>query len=89
MAKYAYHQIDQNQQPIIDALEAAGVAVCRLGRPVDLLCGYAGRTYLLEVKMGKGKLRPKQATFILGWRGHVAVVRTANEALQACGVLNV
>lgn len=45
-------QRDLNEGPIVDALERAGAAVTRLpgfGVP-DLLVGYNGETFLLEVK---------------------------------------
>lgn len=45
---------DKNEDEIVTALEAAGASVTRLGQPVDLLVGYAGRTTLLEVKKPLG-----------------------------------
>lgn len=84
MAKYAYHRLDANHQAIRDALEQAGASVdprC----PADLLVGFRGRNYLLEVKTSKGKLRASQETFRAGWRGHYAVVRSVEEALTVVG----
>ena len=47
---------DQNEDAIVAALEAAGASVTRIGAEgvPDLLCGYAGATYLLEVKAPLG-----------------------------------
>jgi hypothetical protein len=44
---------DANEPAIVEALQAAGAVVERLGYPKgvpDLLVGYQGRTFLLEVK---------------------------------------
>lgn len=82
MARYAYHRLDANHEEIRQALEQAGATVESIG-PLDLIVGAHGRTYLLEVKTAKGKLRPKQAQFLSRWKGHAAVVRTADEAIQA------
>lgn len=45
---------DENEQAVVDALEAAGASVTRLGQPIDLLVGYQGRNTLLEVKKQLG-----------------------------------
>lgn len=45
---------DENEQAVVDALEAAGASVTRLGQPMDLLVGYQGRNTLLEVKKPLG-----------------------------------
>lgn len=41
---------DENEPAIVAYLEANGALVYRLDRPVDLLVGYRGAWYLLEVK---------------------------------------
>ena len=53
--------------------------------PLDLLVGFRGANYLLEVKTSKGKLRASQERFLGRWRGQAVVVRTLTEALQAIG----
>ncbi len=81
VAKYAYHRLDANHQAIRDALEQMGATVdprC----PGDLLVGFEGRNYLLEVKTSKGKLKASQEAFQAGWRGQYAVVRSVDEALR-------
>ena len=82
---------DANQQEIIDALRQLGVSVQSLhavgsGVP-DLLAGYRGRNYLLEVKMPDGKLNDKQAEWHTDWRGDTYVVRTVEDAIHVvtCG----
>jgi hypothetical protein len=83
---------DANQASIMAVLRQVGATVVDLsavgkGCP-DLLVGHRGVTYLLEVKnvKGKNKTTPDQDVFYAWWRGApVAIVRTADEALQAIG----
>jgi len=84
MARYAYHRKDNNHDEIRDALERVGATVVPDG-PVDLVVGFRGATYLIEVKTAKVKLRPTQENFVRRWKGHVAVVRTIDEALKVIG----
>ena len=80
-------KVDQNQREIIDALRQMGASVYPLhfaGKGwTDLLCGFRGHNYLIEIKTQKGKLSADQRTFHQSWRGQVAVVRTAREAVDA------
>jgi len=89
---------DANEPGIGQALERAGATVDMLptgkGLP-DLLVGYQGVNYLLEVKQQpeKGKvfasdvqLNPVQEKWHARWRGQVAIVRTPQEALAAIGL---
>lgn len=80
---------DANEPEIFDALnELPGCQVVRMDKPVDLLVGYGGRTYLLEVKNpeGKNRLEPDQVKFIESWPGSpVHVVHSPSEALIAIG----
>ena len=80
---------DANEPEIFEALDALpGCHPIRLDKPVDLLVGYGGRTYLLEVKNpeGKNRLEPDQVKFIDDWPGSpVSVVHNPNEALVAIG----
>ena len=80
MSKYHVHQIDGNQRVIMDYLQAHGFSVTSIGRPLDLIAGKDGFTYLIEVKLPKAKLRPTQERFLATWRGHAAVVRDLNDA---------
>ncbi len=84
---------DKNQQEIMRALREVGASVVslhRVGQGVpDLLVGYRGQNFLLEVKNpgGKGRrLTEKEAEFIKTWRGQVAVVASPEEALKTIGV---
>jgi hypothetical protein len=85
MAKYSYHRLDANHREIRSALEAVGATVNEKG-PLDLLVGFRGTNYLLEVKTAQGLLRTSQKSFLAEWRGQACVVRSVDEALKAIGV---
>lgn len=82
--KYKNHNAkrDKNEIEIVRALEKIGCSVCRLNQPLDLLVGYRGTTYLLEVKTDKGKLTKAQEAFLSEWRGSLAVIRTPEQAIS-------
>lgn len=86
MAKYSYHRLDANHRDIRAGLEAIG-ATCESKGPVDLLVGFRGVNYLLEIKTATGKVRPSQERFMGAWKGQVAVVRTIQQALVAVGAI--
>jgi hypothetical protein len=66
---------DANQASIVNALRAVGASVVDLsavGRGVpDLLVGFRGQTYLLEVKnkLGRNRLTADQDVFLAWWHG--------------------
>lgn len=66
-------QRDASEPAIVAVLERVGFSVYRLDKPVDLLCGFRGRNYLIEVKTGTkgyGKgLNANQQSFADDWRG--------------------
>jgi hypothetical protein len=86
-------QRDANEAEIVAALEAVGATVERLDTPVDLLVGYRGRNFLLEVKAplgprggrSAGRYTDDQAEWHRSWRGQRAVVRSVDDALRAIG----
>jgi hypothetical protein len=80
---------DANESPIVKGLKQIGCSVHRLHAPLDLLVGFQGRTFLIEVKAergpkggGGGKLTPDQVKFLASWRGQHAIVRTLDEAFD-------
>jgi len=81
-------RVDRNQKEIVEALREAGASVQSLanignGCP-DLLVGYMGRTYLMEVKGIDGKYTLDQSAWLIRWKGHtVNTVRTKHDALKA------
>lgn len=82
---------DANEGEIVEALRAAGASVQPLsakGCP-DLLVGYRGRTFLLEVKVGRARLTEDQEEWHETWEGQrVEVVRSVEAALQIIGAAN-
>jgi hypothetical protein len=83
-------RVDQNQDQVISALRAAGAYVWIIGLPVDLLVGYKGNTYLVEVKDGpKKRLTALQQAFFAKWTGGALIrVDGPEDALKMIGVLN-
>ena len=79
---------DANEPAIIAALRAVGATVEQLSAPdlPDLLVGYCGGNWLMEVKTEKGKLKPGQERWQEWWRGVVDVVRSPEEALRRIGI---
>ena len=81
--------MNSNQSAIVAALRAAGATVrslAELGHGIpDLLVGWRGVNYLVEVKNLDGKgdsLTDDEKEFHGAWRGQVCIVRTVNEALH-------
>lgn len=78
----------------MDALRRIGASVFSLhkvgqGCP-DLLVGYRGRNWLIEIKnpdqvKSKRRLTPDEKEFHDSWRGQVAIVETVDEALAVLG----
>jgi hypothetical protein len=82
---------DANQTEITKALRKIGCSVQLLhsvgrGCP-DMLVGYKGGNYLLEIKDGEKpesqrKLTPEQTIWHFDWKGQVAVVNNVQEAID-------
>ncbi len=70
--------VDKNQTQLVQIFRQFGASVLHLhqvgeGCP-DLLIGYRGKNFLVEIKTAKGKLRDSQTEFIRKWRGKPPVV---------------
>ena len=83
---------DLNQREVVAALRKVGASVFSLHRVgqgcAELLVGFRGRTYLIEVKSKTGHLTPAQDRFIEGWTGDIVhVVRDVEGALRAIGAI--
>ena len=80
---YGNGKRDSSEPEVVKAFEAGGASVAKLsgnGLP-DLLVGFLGRDYLVEVKTGRSGLRASQNRFAAVWRGAAPViVRTAPQA---------
>jgi len=79
---------DHNQNEIVQALRQVGCSVVLLhkvgsGVP-DLLVGFRGVTYLMEVKQAKGKPNVRQEQWYREWSGMPpVVVKTIDDAINA------
>jgi len=82
-------RVDANQTQIVSALRAAGAYVWIIGLPVDLLVGYRGHTFLVEIKSGsKRRFTALQAAFFENWSGsNLARVDSPESALRMIGVI--
>ena len=82
-------RIDANQTAVVSALRAAGAYVWIIGLPVDLLVGYKGHTFLVEVKDGPRKrLTALQQDFFDNWSGStLARIDGPEAALRMIGVV--
>lgn len=77
-------KVDACQGEIVKALRQVGVDVFYIGFPVDLLCGFRGRTVLLEIKDPKrGRLTAAQQEFFQTFRGKAYIVKNVAQALSA------
>lgn len=89
-------KVDRNQQAVVQALRAAGATVwCTHtagdGYP-DIVCGFRGENFLLEIKDGEQapshrRLTQAETRFFQEWRGQVAVVNGVDEALAVVGAI--
>lgn len=88
-------RVDANQPEIVKALRDVGCSVQHLhalgkGCP-DLLVGYMGKNYLMEIKDGskppsKRKLTEDEVEWYESWRGSLYVVGNVTEALLVVGI---
>ena len=74
---------DANEPNIIKVFEDEGFDVHTADQPTDLILGYQGSTFLVEVKNGtKAPLTDTQKAFFGKWRGQSAIVCSVAEALE-------
>jgi hypothetical protein len=83
-------KVDDNQAAVVAALRKIGCSVQSLAAVgsgcVDLLVGFAGDEWLIEVKDGSKppsarKLTPDEATWHSQWQGRVYIVESAEQAI--------
>ena len=83
-------RVDRNQKEIVAALRKGGATVHCLhavgGGCPDLVVGWKGVNYLMEVKdgekpMSQRKLTPDQVKWHDQWKGQKCVVKSVDEAL--------
>lgn len=89
-------RLDDNHREIVLALIKAGASVqtvaCIGSGCPDLLVGFRGRNYLLEIKdldkpPSRRRLTGNERDWQAEWRGQAATVGTVGEALSAIGFL--
>lgn len=81
---------DTNEKDIVKAIRRIGAKVVHMDKPCDLLVGYRGQNFLLEVKLPMGprggsshsQLNDDQKDFDSTWPGQFDVVRTAEDAIE-------
>jgi len=79
-------KVDANQAQIISGLRAIGASVMIVNGEIDLVCGYRGVNYLLEVKASrKSQLKASQVKLLDEWRGQYAIITSLDEAYDAIG----
>lgn len=84
-------KVDKNQPEIVEALVKAGARVChlhQLGQGVpDILVGYHGRLYLMELKSEGGTLTPDEKEWHDRWTTPVYTVFGIIDALKVIGAV--
>jgi hypothetical protein len=82
-------RVDANQEQIVSALRAAGAYVWIIGLPIDLLVGFKGHTFLVEIKDGpKKRLTKLQTDFFENWGGGTLCrVDCPDAALRMIGMI--
>jgi hypothetical protein len=82
-------RVDANQDAIVQVLRNAGAYVWIISLPVDLLVGYKGHTFLVEIKTdAKKRLTALQGDFFNNWSGStLARIDSPEAALRMIGVL--
>lgn len=84
MARHYSRRTDHNEKEIVAALRQAGRDVICVNGIFDLLVGYRGVTFILEVKNPKTKhgLTDKQEYWLRVWQGNpIFVVETPEQAI--------
>jgi len=80
------NRADNNQESIVADLRNIGCSVEVLsqvgGGCPDILVGYRGDNYLMEIKGQRGLLSDDQVEWHMGWNGQVAIVRSFDDALK-------
>lgn len=66
---------DANEESIVNTLKAHGFSVYHMDKPLDLLVGHGGRTYLVEIKNGhSAPFTDSQKAFLKVWTGQVTIL---------------
>lgn len=81
-------KVDANQKELVSRInnEIYGATAVSIGKPLDILVGFQGRNYLIEIKNPDGKdMRgpswETQKAFMASWEGQSAVCRTFDDVI--------
>lgn len=76
---------DANQAEIVQALRKCGATVYEIKEPVDLLCGFRGRAFAIEIKNPDRdwRLTDQQRDFFRDFTGEAYLVETVDQAIRA------
>ena len=78
-------KIDANQPEIVKELRKKSGVTVALDKD-DILVGYEGQTYWIEIKTGpKAKLRESQKKLLNEWGGHYAICWNVDQVLYEIG----
>ena len=89
--KPRYTPPDANQNEIVaELLKIPALSVIDL-REVgndcpDILIGYHGDNFLIEIKTAKGKVKPGQQRHYDEWPGQTAIARSLDDVLMIIGI---
>jgi len=90
VTKMRAKKVDDNHKEIVKALRQIGASVfdtSSLGRGFpDIVVGWQGVNYLVEIKTTKGKPTEQQVNFFVNWRGQAVLVRAASDIFNLLGV---
>lgn len=77
-------RVDNNQKAIVAALrQIPGVTVYHLQKPLDLLIGFRGLNYVVDVKGSRSTaITPPQVKFFAEWTGQAALAYSLDEVLE-------
>lgn len=82
-------RVDSNQPEIVEGLrKLPGVSVAivsMVGNLFDIIVGYSGKNFNIELKTEGGKLRPSQVKFMREWNGQIDCCRSLEEVLDVIG----
>lgn len=79
---------DANEPDIVAALQKHGFTVERLDKPVDLVIGKHGQTWIAEVKIEGEQLNANQVEFFANWRGNKLVLRSVEDVADFARAVN-
>ena len=78
-------RVDSNQSEIVAGLREFGASVWDLhtvGHGPDLLVGYGGKSFPMEVKTLHGQLTADEKAWLDNWHGNYYIVHDIEEAIQ-------